>query len=136
VSFCWSSYSFSLNSSVHQILLGVVLSTELKSRLAIVAKENFDLEQQQLEENIPRIKDLLLKLAHLKKLDIVVLMEGTKPLELNRDERDLVALEKANLIKGTTRYTDHNMYRRYELTEEGEEVAKQIAAEENAVKAE
>ncbi len=106
------------------------MSAELSARLDRVAQEHFISEAKQLEANTPRSKALLLKMAQIKQLDIVILMQGTKPVELSKDERDLSALEKANLVKGNTRYTDHNIYRRYELTEEGVEIAQKLAAEE------
>jgi hypothetical protein len=104
------------------------MSTELKARLNKVSEEDHEQDEKNLEAELPRIKTLLLKIAQAKKFDILIWMEGTKQPELN-DEKDLGLLERANLIKGQTKYTHRNVYRQFELTKKGEDIAKQLSAE-------
>ncbi|MCW4018212.1 MAG: hypothetical protein NWF00_05995 [Candidatus Bathyarchaeota archaeon] len=56
-------------------------------------------------------------------------MEGTRQPDTNNEQKDLDMLEKANLVKGKTKYTHRNAYREYELTEKGAELAEKLAAE-------
>ena len=107
----------------------LLLSSELKARLDRVIEEDYKLEETRLEASMPRMKALLLEVARVKKLDFLIWMEGTKQSDLNRDEADLNVLERANLIKGQTKYTHRNVYRQYELTQKGAELAEKLAAE-------
>jgi hypothetical protein len=104
------------------------LSADLKARLDRVLEEDYKQEEMRLEEDLPRMKELLLKISNMKKFDVLVWMEGTKE-ELNKDERFLGLLERANLVKGQTKYTHRNAYRQYELTLKGSELAEMLAKE-------
>jgi hypothetical protein len=42
---------------------------------------------------------------------------------------DLEVLERAHLLKGQTKETNHNVYRQYELTAEGAELIKKLSKE-------
>jgi hypothetical protein len=105
-----------------------LMSTELKARLNKVSEEDHEQDETNLEAGLPRIKTLLLKIAQAKKFDVLIWMEGTHQPELE-DEKDLGLLERANLIKGQTKYTHRNVYRQFELTKKGEDIAKQLSAE-------
>jgi hypothetical protein len=105
------------------------LSSELKDRLSKVTEEDCKKAQSELQADFPRAKSLLLKIAQAKKFDALIWMEGTKQNDLNQDEKHLSLLERANLIKGLTRYTHRNVYRQYELTQKGTELAEKLAAE-------
>jgi hypothetical protein len=107
----------------------LLLSAELKDRLDKVAEEDRKQEEARRETDLPRIKSLFLEIARVKKFDVPIWVEGTKQSDLNRDEVNLNALERANLIKGQTKYTHRNVYRQYELTQKGAEVAEKLAAE-------
>ena len=112
------------------ILDGVTtLSAELKTRLTKVAEEDCKKAEAELERDFPRAKSLLLKIAQAKKYDFLVWMEGTKQNEFNEGEKDLNLLERANLIKGQTRYAHRNVYRQYELAQKGWELSEKLAAE-------
>ena len=106
-----------------------LLSEELKARLNKVAEEDYKQLEIQLDADMPRLKALLLKIAHNKKLDELIWVEGTKQPDLNKDEKDFNVLERANLIKGQTKYTHRNVYRQYELTQKGAELAEKLALE-------
>jgi len=105
------------------------LSAELKTRLEKVASEDCKREEAMHEASVPRMKELLLKVAHAKTFDLAIWVEGTKQTDLNDAEEDLNMLERANLIKSQTRYTHRNVYRRYELTQKGTELSEKLAAE-------
>jgi len=105
------------------------LSEELKARMDKVAAEDYKREEALREMDLPRIISLFLEVARVKKFDVPIWVEGTKQSDLNRDEADLNKLERANLIKGQTKYTHRNVYRQYELTQKGFEVAEKLASE-------
>jgi hypothetical protein len=105
------------------------LSAELKTRLSKVAEEDCKKAEAELEADFPRTKALLLKISQAKKYDFLISLEGTKQNDLNEGEKDLNLLERANLIKGQTRYTHRNVYRQYELTQKGAKLAGKLSSE-------
>jgi hypothetical protein len=106
----------------------IILSAELKRRLDKVVEEDYKQGEIETEQDLPRMKALLLKIAQAKKFDISIWIEGTKQPDL-KDEEDLNLLERANLIKGQTKYTHRNVYRQFELTVKGAEIAEQLKAQ-------
>jgi hypothetical protein len=109
--------------------VGSLMSIELKTRLDNIVQEDREQEENQLEKDLPRLKTFLLKIVQAKKFDMLIWMEGTKQTDLNKDEADLNLLERANLIKGQTKYTHRNVYRQYEPTQKGIELAAELARE-------
>ena len=105
------------------------MSSELKMMLNRVAEEDKEREETDFEEGINRYKSLLLKLAKDKTLDILYSVEGSKQQNSNKDRDDLEVLEKAHLVKGQTKFTHRNEYRKYELTTEGTELAEKLSKE-------
>ena len=105
------------------------MSTELKKLLDKVAEEDFKRQEIAVEEGIPRYTALLLRIAKSKKLDVLIWFEGTKQTDLNKDEEDLGMLERANLIKGQIKYTHRNVYRQYEVTKKGADLADKLSKE-------
>lgn len=99
------------------------MSSELKTILNKVAEENA------VEQAFQRYKALLLKIAGFKGTDILISFEGTKQTDSKEEQTDLCILEKANLIKGNTKNTNHNTYRQYELTKKGVELAEKLSRE-------
>jgi hypothetical protein len=110
-------------------IVGSLLSVELKTRLDKVVQEDHKQEENQLKADLPRFKTLLLKIVQAKKFDVLIWMEGTKQTDLNKDKTDLNLLERANLIKGQTKYTHRNAYRQYEPTQKGIELAAELSRE-------
>jgi hypothetical protein len=125
----WLRVSRDLNTFISKFLVVFCLSADLKARLDRVLEEDYKQEEMRLEEDLPRMKELLLRIFKMKKLDVLVWMEGTKEDALNKDERFLGLLERANLVKGQTKYTHRNAYRQYELTLKGSELAEMLAKE-------
>ena len=99
------------------------MSSELKIILSKVA------EKKALEQAFQRYKALLLKIAGFKGIDILISFEGTKQADSKEEQADLCILEKASLIKGNTKNTNHNTYRQYKLTKMGAELAEKISKE-------
>ncbi len=105
------------------------MSSELRTILNKVAEENYKREENAVEQAFQRYKPLLLKIAGFKGIDVLVSFEGTKQADSKEEQADLCMLEKASLIRGHTKNSNHNTYRQYELTEKGAELAEKIAKE-------
>lgn len=105
------------------------MSSELKTILNKVAEENYKREENAAEQAFQRYKSLLLKIAGFKGTDVLISFEGTKQADSKEEQADLCMLEKASLIKGNTKNTNHNTYRQYELTKKGAELAEKLSKE-------
>ena len=105
------------------------MSSELKSMLSKVAVEDNTRKEIGFEEGINRYKSLLLRVAKVKPFDILVSSEGTQQGDMKQTVLDLDVLERARLVKGHTKETDHNVYREYELTPEGAELVEKLSKE-------
>jgi predicted RNA-binding Zn-ribbon protein involved in translation (DUF1610 family) len=105
------------------------MSSELKSLLSTVAVEDNTRKEIEFEEGINRYKSLLLRVSKVKPFDILVSSEGTQQGNLHQDVLDLDVLERAHLVKGQTKETNHNVYREYELTPEGAELLEKLSNE-------
>jgi hypothetical protein len=103
------------------------MSKELKKHLDTVLEEDYKRLENTVEEELPRYISLLLDIAKYKKLDVTIWFEGTKQSELNKQEKELNMLERANLIKGKMKYTHRNVYREYELTKKGAELVEELS---------
>jgi len=105
------------------------MSLELKSLLSTVAVEDNERKEIAFEEGINRYKSLLLRVAKVQPFDMLISSEGTKPGNLHQDVGDLEVLERAHLVKGQTKETNHNVYRQYELTPKGAELVEKLSKE-------
>ena len=105
------------------------MSSELKIMLSKVAVEDNVRKELEFEEGINRYKSLLLRVAKVQPFDVLVSSEGTEQGNLNKNMVDLEVLERAHLLKGQTKVTNHNVYRQYELTAEGTELIKKLSKE-------
>jgi len=105
------------------------MSSELRTILNKVVEENYKREKNAVEEAFQRYKSLLLKIASFEGTDVLIFFEGTKQADSKEEQADLCMLEKASLIKGNTKNTNHNTYRQYELTKKGAELAEKLSKE-------
>ncbi len=105
------------------------MSSELKIMLSKVAVEDNIRKEIEFEEGINRYKSLLLRVAKVKPFDILVSSEGTQQGDMKQTVLDLDVLERARLVKGTTKETNHNVYRQYELTLEGAGLVEKFSKE-------
>jgi hypothetical protein len=86
------------------------MSSELRIFLKKVAKENYKQAESVIEQTFQRYKSLLLKIAGFKRTDVLISFEGTKQADSKEVQPDLGMLEKASLIKGNTKNTNHSTY--------------------------
>jgi hypothetical protein len=105
------------------------MSSELKTMLSKVAVKDNERKEIEFEEGINRYKSLLLRVAKVKPFDVLVSSEGTEQGDMKQTELVLDVLERARLVKGQTKETNHNVYRQYELTPEGAELVKKFSKE-------
>jgi hypothetical protein len=105
------------------------LSAELKTILESVSEEDCKRVDSTIEDNLPRYKFLLLEVRRIGKFDNVLSVEGAEQPQAINDEKLLELLSRANLVRGETKFTHRNVYRQYELTGRGMEIADQLAAE-------
>ena len=104
------------------------MAADLKTILLKLAKEDYKKAVSQIEKRVDRCKSLILEIEKSGKWSLSIWIEGSdtgKKEELD----DLQMLERSNLAKGDMKYTHHNLYREYELTEKGIEVAKKLLSE-------
>ncbi len=97
--------------------------------LAAAANDECKESLSLLEADLPHVKSLLLEIAKAGKYDFPLSVEGNKPTETNRDEKNLSLLERADLAKGETKYTHRNVYRQYVLTQRGTELVAKLKSE-------
>lgn len=107
----------------------VSMSSELRIILNKVAEQNYKQQEKAVEQVFQRYKSLLLKIADFKGTDVLISFEGTKQADSKEEQLDLCMLEKASLITGHTKNTNHNTYRQYELTKKGAELAEKLSKE-------
>ena len=105
------------------------MSSELKSLLSTVAVEDNARKEIEFEEGINRYKSLLLRVAKVQPFDILVSSEGTEQGNFHQNVAALGVLERAHLVKGQTKETNHNVYRQYKLTTEGAELVEKLSKE-------
>jgi hypothetical protein len=97
--------------------------------LSKVAVEDNIRKEIGFEEGISRYKSLLLRVEKVKPFDMLFSSEGTKQGDMKQTMLDLDVLERARLVKGQTKETNHNVYRQYELTPEGAELVEKLSKE-------
>jgi hypothetical protein len=106
------------------------MSAVLKTILNKVTEENYKQEENAVEQAFQRYKSLLIKIAGFKGTAVLISFEGTKQVDSKEEQADLCMLEKASLIKGYTKNTNHNnTCRQYELTKKGAELAEKLSKE-------
>ena len=93
------------------------MSSELKVMLSKVAVEDNTRKEIEFEEGVNRYKSLLLRVAKIQPFDVLVSSEGTQQGNFHQNVVDLEVLERAHLVKGHTKETNHNVYRQYKLTQ-------------------
>jgi len=105
------------------------MSSDLLETLHNVAEEDCEDEIHAIDRGLKRYKSLILRIAKVKKWDLLVWVEGQELEDLKKYEKNLNMLERGNIIKGKMKYTERNAYREYELTKKGEELAKKLIKE-------
>lgn len=91
-------------------------------------EEDFQREQKDVVERLEELKSLLIKIAKAGRWDLttnVMGMETHHPMQ----EKDLDLLERCGLIESKIKYTKHNAYREYSVTEKGQAIARSLQNE-------
>ena len=104
------------------------MPVEFKKILLKLAEEDYKNAISKIEKGIGRYESLILTIYKSGKWDLPIWIEGSDTAS-KEDLNDLQMLERSNLIKGQMKYTHHNVYREYELSEKGTEVAKKLHKE-------
>ncbi len=104
------------------------MSSELKNILYKQAEDDYKRECEEIEKGLERYKSHLIKIAQASKWDFPISIEGWKT-HREQDERDLNLLERSRLIQSEMKYTEHNVYREYRVTEKGAELVRKLMKE-------
>jgi len=95
------------------------MTQKLKTALLQQVEEDFQAECQIIIQRLDHYKTLLNTIAKMGKFSLPVTVRGTD-VRHPEYERDLNLLEKCGVIKSGVRFTKHNAYREYVLTERGQ----------------
>jgi hypothetical protein len=108
------------NSAVH------TMASDLKMILDNVAAEDYEHEKLDIATNLPLFQSLLVKISKAKRWDLALWVEGSKVTAAETYETALNLLEHGHLVTGQMKYTEHNAYREYQLTEKGADLVKKL----------
>jgi hypothetical protein len=100
------------------------LSSELKSILIDVIEEECQKKLKDLNNNLERFEDFLLKISKQKQYHLTLWVVGEDTHW--GVEKDLDLLEKADLITGEMGYSDQSGYRIYTLTDKGKGIVQKL----------
>jgi len=103
-----------------------VIEIDFNKTLIKKVEEDFQKERKYVVERSEDLKSLLIKIEKVGTLSLPTSVRGmeTHHPEL---ERDLNLLEGCGLISGKVRYTKHNAYHEYFITEKGKTMVRQFA---------
>ncbi len=101
------------------------MENDLKGILAKHVEDEYKQQTWLIEKEIDAFKSLITEIHDAKELNIAFRVEGVETSEFKEHKRHLDLLEKAGLVKGETRFTHRNEFKRYVLTPNGEQIAKQ-----------
>lgn len=101
------------------------MSSDLKAILLKQTEDDFHRECKQIVENLGRLKSRLIEIANLGRWTLPIFVMGSET-HYPQYEKDLDLLESCGLIKSKVRYTRHNAYREYTVTNEGAALADRL----------
>lgn len=102
------------------------MPAELKEILIKSKEDQFRLECEEIVKRVDHIKSLIMKIADNGGLQLPLTIRGTE-VRLPEYEKDLDLLERCGLVKSRIRFTEHNSYRVYEVSEEGATLVKNLS---------
>jgi predicted transcriptional regulator with HTH domain len=109
------------------------MSSDLETILDKVIEEDCEQKELGIEKRriagFERFKSLLGEISRAKKWDLAIWVEGCKVEGVEKYEKDLNLLERGNLVKGETKFTERNIYREYKLTKKGSDLVKKLLGE-------
>jgi hypothetical protein len=114
-------------------LVVIEMSSDLEIILDKVIEEDCRRKELEIEKRriagFERFKSLLSQISRAKKWDLAIWVEGCKVTDVEKYEKDLNLLERGNLVKGETKFTERNIYREYQLTKKGSDLVKKLLQE-------
>lgn len=82
------------------------------------AKQRIQEEREEIVQRSENLKSYLANIAKIGKWSLPLFIRGME-IRHPEHEKNLELLERCGLIKSRIKYTEHNIYREYLLTEEG-----------------
>lgn len=102
------------------------MSSDLKIILDNVAAEDYEHERLEIAKNLSFFQSLLVEISKAKRWDLALWVEGSKVTAAEKYETALNFLERGHLVTGQIKYTEHNAYCEYQLTEKGADLVKKL----------
>lgn len=100
------------------------MSSELKSILIDFVEEECQNRLKDINNNLGRFQELLLKISRQKNYHLTLWVVGE---DMHWGvEKDLDLLENADLITGEMGYSDQSGYRNYTLTDKGKRLVQKL----------
>lgn len=105
-----------------------VIEIDLNKILLEKVEEEVQEKRKEFVKRSERLKSLLIRIAKARRWTITTNMMGTD-INHPEQERDLDLLEECGLIKSKVKYTKHNSYREYSITEKGQAIVRRTPKE-------
>jgi hypothetical protein len=90
-------------------------------RIEETAKNRLQEECREVVQRSEQLKSYLIHITKFGRWSLPVAIRGMEIRHLEH-EKNLELLERCGLVKSRVKYTEHNIYREYSLTEEGIEL--------------
>ena len=94
------------------------MTHKLKTVLLQKVEEDFQAECQVIIQKLDHYKGLLITIAKAGRFSLAITVRGTD-VHHPEYEKDLGLLERCGVVTSRTKFTKHNAYREYTLTERG-----------------
>lgn len=95
------------------------MTSKLKAALLQRIEEDFHEECQVIIQRLDHYKTLLKKIDNSGKFSLPITVRGTD-VHHPEYEKDFSLLERCGVVTSRVKFTDHNAYREYVLTERGQ----------------
>ena len=95
------------------------MTSKLKTVLLQRMEEDFQAECQVIIQRLDHYKTLLKKIANAGRFSLPVTVRGTD-VHHPEYEKDLGLFERCGVVQSRIKFTKHNAYREYALTERGQ----------------
>jgi len=102
-----------------------VIEIDFNKILLEKVEEDFQKERKEVVERLEELKSLLIMIAKVGRWSLALSVMGMETHHLEQ-EKDLDLLERCGLIESKVKYTKHNEYREYSVTEKGQAIVKQF----------
>lgn len=101
------------------------MSSDFRGILLKEAEDSFHIRCSEIVENLERLKSRLIEIANVGRWTLPIFVMGSET-HYPEHEKDLDLLERCGLIKSKVRYSKHNAYREYTVTDEGAALAERL----------